>query len=129
MATLLWLLVGVGGAMGWGAIALHRGETINAAWLVLAAVGSYLVAYRFYSRFLATRVLVLDDRRATPAVRLSNGRDFVPTSRWVLFGHHFAAIAGAGPLVGPVLAAQFGYLPGTIWIVVGVILGAPSRIS
>ncbi len=123
MPTLLWLVVGLGGALGWGAIALHRGETINAAWLVLAAVGTYLVAYRWYSRFLATRVLVLDDRRATPAVRLSNGRDFVPTTRWVLFGHHFAAIAGAGPLVGPVLAAQFGYLPGTLWIVIGVVLG------
>ena len=123
MPTLLWLVVGAGGAIGWGVLALHRGETVNAAWLILAAVGSYLVAYRFYSRFLATRVLALDDTRITPAVRLSNGRDFVPTSRWVLFGHHFAAIAGAGPLVGPVLAAQFGYLPGTIWIVVGVILG------
>src|SRR5512140_1833764 len=123
MPTLLWLLVGAGGAIGWGVLALHRGETVNAAWLILAAVGSYLVAYRFYSRFIATRVLALDDTRITPAVRLSNGRDFVPTSRWVLFGHHFAAIAGAGPLVGPVLAAQFGYLPGTIWIVAGVILG------
>ena len=123
MPTLLWLLVGAGGAIGWGVLALHRGETVNAAWLILAAVGSFLVAYRFYSRFLASRVLALDDTRITPAVRFSNGRDFVPTSRWVLFGHHFAAIAGAGPLVGPVLAAQFGYLPGTIWIVVGVILG------
>ncbi len=104
-------------------LALHRGETINAAWLVLAAVSSYLIAYRFYSRFLATKVAQLDDSRITPAHRLANGRDFVPTSRWVLFGHHFAAIAGAGPLVGPVLAAQFGFLPGTIWIVVGVILG------
>ncbi len=91
--------------------------------MVLAAVGTYLLAYRFYSRFLATRVLGLNDRRATPAERLANGRDFVPTSRWVLFGHHFAAIAGAGPLVGPVLAAQFGYLPGTIWLVFGVVLG------
>ena len=104
-------------------IALHRGETISAAWLVLAAVGTYLLGYRFYSRFLANRVFGLNDRRATPAERLDNGRDFVPTTRWVLFGHHFAAIAGAGPLVGPVLAAQFGYLPGTIWIVFGVVLG------
>src|ERR1051326_3728773 len=86
-------------------------------------VGTYLVGYRFYSRFLADRVLGLDGRRATPAERLNNGRDFVPTTRWVLFGHHFAAIAGAGPLVGPVLAAQFGWLPGTIWIVFGVVLG------
>jgi carbon starvation protein len=104
-------------------LALHRGETISAAWLVLAAVGTYLIAYRFYSRLLAQRVFGLNDRRATPAERLANGRDFVPTSRWVLFGHHFAAIAGAGPLVGPVLAAQFGYLPGTIWLVFGVVLG------
>ena len=103
--------------------ALHRGETISAAWLVLAAVGTYLIAFRFYSRFLADRVFGLNDRRATPAERLANGRDYVPTSRWVLFGHHFAAIAGAGPLVGPVLAAQFGYLPGTIWIVFGVVFG------
>jgi carbon starvation protein len=117
-----WFLVAVAGATGWGVLALHRGETISAAWLVLAAVGTYLIAYRFYSRFLADRVFGLNDRRATPAERLANGRDFVPTSRWVLFGHHFAAIAGPGPLVGPVLAAQFGYLPGTIWIVIGVVL-------
>jgi carbon starvation protein len=123
LRRLPWLLIALAGAAGWGAIALHRGETISAAWLVLAAVGTYLIAFRFYSRFLADRVLGLNDRRATPAERLANGRDFVPTSRWVLFGHHFAAIAGAGPLVGPVLAAQFGYLPGTIWIVVGVVLG------
>ena len=118
-----WLLLALAGAGAWGVLALHRGETINAAWVVLAAVGTYLIAYRFYSRFLADRVLGLNDRRATPAERLTNGRDFVPTSRWVLFGHHFAAIAGAGPLVGPVLAAQFGYLPGTIWLVFGVVLG------
>jgi len=117
-----WFLVALAGAAGWGVLALHRGETISAAWLVLAALGTYLVAYRFYSRFLADRVFGLNDRRATPAERLANGRDFVPTSRWVLFGHHFAAIAGPGPLVGPVLAAQFGYLPGTIWIVLGVVL-------
>jgi carbon starvation protein len=118
-----WLLVALAGAAAWAVLALHRGETINAAWVVLAAVGTYLLAYRFYSRFLAIRVLGINDRRATPAERLANGRDFVPTSRWVLFGHHFAAIAGAGPLVGPVLAAQFGYLPGTIWLVFGVVLG------
>jgi carbon starvation protein len=116
-------LAAAAGAAGWGAIALARGEPISAAWLVLAAVGTYLVAYRFYARFLAARVTGLDDRRATPAERLANGRDFVPTTRWVLFGHHFAAIAGAGPLVGPVLAAQFGWLPGTLWIVFGVVLG------
>jgi carbon starvation protein len=118
-----WLALAVAGAVAWGVLALHRGETISAAWLVLAAVGTYLLAYRFYSRFLADRVFGLNDRRATPAERNTNGRDFVPTSRWVLFGHHFAAIAGAGPLVGPVLAAQFGYLPGTLWIVFGVVLG------
>ena len=122
LRQLLWLLVALAGAAGWGVLALHRGETISAAWLVLAAVGTYLIGFRFYSRFLADRVLGVNDRRATPAERLANGRDFVPTSRWVLFGHHFAAIAGPGPLVGPVLAAQFGYLPGTIWIVVGVVL-------
>ncbi|MGH7509393.1 MAG: carbon starvation CstA family protein [Gemmatimonadales bacterium] len=118
-----WFLLALAGAVAWGVLALHRGETINAAWLILAAVGTYLVAYRFYSRFLADRVFQLNDRRATPAERLANGRDYVPTQRWVLFGHHFAAIAGAGPLVGPVLAAQFGYLPGTIWLVFGVVLG------
>jgi carbon starvation protein len=122
LRAIAWLFVGLAGAAGWGVLALHRGETISAAWLVLAAVGTYLLAFRFYSRFLADRVFGLNDRRATPAERLANGRDYVPTSRWVLFGHHFAAIAGAGPLVGPVLAAQFGYLPGTIWIVLGVVL-------
>ncbi|MFZ5623628.1 MAG: carbon starvation CstA family protein [Gemmatimonadota bacterium] len=122
MPRILWAAVGFLGAIAWGVLALHRGETINAAWLILAAVGTYLIAYRFYSRFLARSVFALDDRRATPAERYDNGRDFVPTTRWVLFGHHFAAIAGAGPLVGPVLAAQFGYLPGTIWIVFGVVL-------
>jgi carbon starvation protein len=122
LRAIAWLFVGVAGAAGWGVLALHRGETISAAWLILAAVGTYLLAFRFYSRFLANRVFGLNDRRATPAERLANGRDYVPTTRWVLFGHHFAAIAGAGPLVGPVLAAQFGYLPGTIWIVLGVVL-------
>src|SRR5689334_1696111 len=123
MKRLPWIAVGIVGALAWGVIALKRGETISAAWLVLAAVGTYLVGYRFYARFLANKVLGIDPRRATPAERLNNGRDFVPTTRWVLFGHHFAAIAGAGPLVGPVLAAQFGYLPSTIWIVFGVVLG------
>ncbi len=122
LSRLAWALIALAGAAAWGVLALHRGETINAAWLVLAAVGTYLVAFRFYSRFLADRVMGVNDRRATPAERLTNGRDFVPTPRWVLFGHHFAAIAGAGPLVGPVLAAQFGYLPGTIWIVFGVVV-------
>jgi carbon starvation protein len=123
MPTIVWIVAALASAAGWGAIALHRGETISAAWLLLAAVGSYLVAWRWYSRFLAAKVMALDSARVTPAHRLANGRDYVVTSKWVLFGHHFAAIAGAGPLVGPVLAAQFGYLPGTLWIVIGVVLG------
>jgi carbon starvation protein len=122
LPKLFWAAVAVLGAVALGLIALHRGETINAAWLVIAAVCTYAVAYRFYARFLASRVFELDDRRATPAERLDNHVDFVPTNRWVLFGHHFAAIAGAGPLVGPVLAAQFGYLPGTLWLIIGVVL-------
>jgi carbon starvation protein len=122
MMTLVWILVALAGATGWGMLALARGEPVSAAWLVLAAVGTYLIAYRFYSRFIAERIFGLDNRRATPAERLGNGRDFVPTTRWVLFGHHFAAISGAGPLIGPVLAAQFGYLPGTLYIVFGVVL-------
>jgi carbon starvation protein len=122
LPPLAWAAVAALGAVALSLIALHRGETINAAWLVIAAVCTYAVGYRFYARFLATRVFALDDRRATPAERLENGVDFVPTNRWVLFGHHFAAIAGAGPLVGPVLAAQFGYLPGTLWLIVGVVL-------
>ena len=120
-SILLWTAVALVGAVGWGVLALSRGEEISAVWLVLAALGSYAIAYRFYSRFIARRVLEVDDTRATPAERLEDGVDYHPTDRRVLFGHHFAAIAGAGPLVGPVLAAQMGYLPGTIWIVVGVI--------
>ena len=111
------------GAAAFGVLALARGETISAAWLVVAAVCTYLVAYRFYSRFIAAKVFGLDARRATPAERLNNGRDFHPTSRWILFGHHFSAISGAGPLVGPTLAAQFGFLPGTLWLIAGVVLG------
>ena len=122
LSKLAWAAVAVLGASALGVIALHRGETINAAWLVVAAVCTYLVGYRFYAKFLANRVFELDDRRATPAERLDNHVDFVPTNRYVLFGHHFAAIAGAGPLVGPVLAAQFGYLPGTLWLIIGVVL-------
>ncbi|HEU4882850.1 MAG TPA: carbon starvation CstA family protein [Longimicrobium sp.] len=122
LPRLLWAAVAVLGAVSLALVALHRGETINAAWLVIAAVCTYAVGYRFYAKFLARRVFELDDRRATPAERLDNHVDFVPTNRWVLFGHHFAAIAGAGPLVGPVLAAQFGYLPGTLWLIIGVVL-------
>ncbi|MFF5954784.1 carbon starvation CstA family protein [Streptomyces luteogriseus] len=120
-SVLLWTTVALLGAVAWGVLALARGERISAVWLVIAALGSYAIAYRFYSRFIARRVLRPDDRRATPAERLEDGVDFHPTDRRVLLGHHFAAIAGAGPLVGPVLAAQMGYLPGTLWIVAGVI--------
>ncbi|HXF95455.1 MAG TPA: carbon starvation CstA family protein [Gemmatimonadales bacterium] len=123
LALLGWAAVSALGAGAFGVLALSRGESINAAWLLTAAICTYAVAYRFYSKFLADRVFRLDPRRATPAERLNNGRDFVPTNRWVLYGHHFAAIAGAGPLVGPVLAAQFGFLPGTLWLVIGVVLG------
>jgi carbon starvation protein len=118
----IWVIVAIVGAVCWGMLALSRGETVNAGWLLFAAIASYAIAYRFYARFIQTKVLETDDSRATPAERLNNGRDFEPMDRRVLFGHHFAAIAGAGPLVGPVLAAQMGFLPGTIWIIVGVIL-------
>ena len=123
LSALVWTAIGVLGATGFGILALRRGETISAAWLLVAGVASYFIAYRFYSRFICLRVFSLDARRATPAERLGNGRDYVPTNRWVLFGHHFAAIAGAGPLIGPTLAAQFGFLPGTLWLVAGVVLG------
>jgi carbon starvation protein len=118
----IWVGIAIVGAVCWGVLALSRGETINAGWMLFAALASYAIAYRFYARFIKDRVLGTDDSRATPAERLNNGRDFEPMDRRVLFGHHFAAIAGAGPLVGPVLAAQMGFLPGTIWIIVGVIL-------
>ncbi len=120
---LIWLAVIVLGVLALGTIALRRGEQINAMWLVVAACCTYALGYRFYSKFIAAKLLALDALRATPAERLNNGRDFVPTNKWVVFGHHFAAIAGPGPLVGPVLAAQFGYLPGTLWILAGAVLG------
>ena len=119
----LWVAIGVLGAVGFGVLASSRGESINAGWIIIAGVCTYLVAYRFYSRFLADTVFGLDNRRATPAERLNNGRDFHPTNRWVAAGHHFSAISGAGPLVGPTLAAQFGFLPGTLWLIIGVVLG------
>ena len=119
--ALVWAGVAVLGALAVATIALDRGEPINAMWLVIAAACSYALGYRFYSKFVAAKVLALDAMRATPAERLENGRDFVRTNKWVVFGHHFAAIAGPGPLVGPVLAAQFGYLPGTIWILAGAV--------
>ncbi len=120
---IFWLLVAALGAGALGFVAIARGEPINAVWLVVASACIYAIGYRFYSRFLAYRVLQLDDGRATPAERLEDGRDFVPTNKWVVFGHHFSAIAGPGPLVGPILAAQFGYLPGTLWIIIGGVLG------
>lgn len=120
--TLGWLAVAVLGASAAGGIALNRGESINALWFIVAAVCTYLIGYRFYSAWIAAKVLVIDPSRATPAERLQDGRDYMPTNRWVVFGHHFAAIAGPGPLIGPTLAAQFGYLPGTLWILIGSVL-------
>ncbi|HTK47315.1 MAG TPA: carbon starvation CstA family protein [Gemmatimonadaceae bacterium] len=122
-SALGWAAVAVAGAAALAVLALSRGETVNAAWLLVAAICTYAIGYRFYSAFIAAKVFALDDARATPAERLNDGRDYVPTNRWIAFGHHFAAIAGPGPLVGPTLAAQFGYLPGVLWIVVGVVLG------
>jgi carbon starvation protein len=121
--VLVWTVVAAAGTLSLATIAEHRGEEINALWLVVAAVSSYGLGYRFYGKFIAAKVLTLDALRATPAERLENGRDFVRTNKWVVFGHHFAAIAGPGPLVGPVLAAQFGYLPGTLWILAGAVFG------
>ncbi|KTB82085.1 carbon starvation protein A [Pseudomonas syringae pv. syringae PD2774] len=117
-----WLIVAIVGACALGVVALRRGEAINALWIVVAAVAIYLVAYRYYSLFIATHVMQLDPLRATPAVVNNDGLDYVPINKHILFGHHFAAIAGAGPLVGPVLAAQMGYLPGTLWLIAGVVL-------
>ncbi len=123
LSKLVWLGIAIIGASAIGGIALHRGETINALWFIAAAVCTYLIGYRFYSAWICAKVLVLDESRATPAERFNNGRDFVPTNKWVAFGHHFAAIAGPGPLIGPTLAMQFGYLPGTLWILAGSVLG------
>jgi len=120
---IFWLAIALLAALSLAMIAFVRGEPVNAVWLVVAAACCYALGYRFYSRFIALRVLELNDERATPAERLEDGRDFVPTNKWVVFGHHFAAIAGPGPLVGPILAAQFGYLPGTLWIVAGGLVG------
>ena len=120
---LSWLLVFLLAIVALVTIATHRGESISAMWMITAALCTYAIGYRFYAAWLAAKVLALDETRATPAERLENGRDFIPTNRWVVFGHHFAAIAGPGPLIGPTLAAQFGYLPGTLWILIGVVLG------
>lgn len=123
LKLLLWSAIAVLGASAIGAIAMHRGEAINSVWFIIAAVCVYAIGYRFYSAFIAARVLALDATRATPAERFDNGRDFMPTNKWIVFGHHFAAISGPGPLIGPTLAVQFGYLPGTLWILVGAVLG------
>src|SRR5450432_2410261 len=123
LKTVAWVVVALLGAGALGAIAFQRGESLSAIWFILAAVCVYLVAYRFYSAFVAVKLLALNDTRATPAERHDDGHDFVPTNKWVLFGHHFAAIAGPGPLIGPTLAAQFGYLPGTLWLIAGAALG------
>src|SRR5436853_1349380 len=120
-SKLLWTGIAALGAVSFGIVALSRGETINAAWLVIAAICIYFIAYRFYALFITEKVLRVDPTRQTPAYRHNDGLDYVPTNQYVLFGHHFAAIAGAGPLVGPVLAAQMGYLPGTLWILAGVV--------
>jgi carbon starvation protein len=122
-ANLFWLLLAIAGAWAYATLALHRREPVNSAYIVLAGLCSYAIGYRFYSKWIAARVLMLNDRRATPCEVHDDGKDFVKTNKWIVFGHHFAAIAGPGPLVGPVLAAQFGYLPGTLWILIGVTLG------
>ena len=122
-AILVWSFVSALGATSFAWLALSRGEPVNAAWLLVAALCTYAVSYRFYSKFIATKIFALDPARPTPALRLNDGRDFTPTNRWIVFGHHFAAIAGPGPLVGPTLAAQFGFLPGGLWIIIGVALG------
>ena len=120
---ILWALIAIAAAYAMGAVAASQGEPVNSSWIVIAAVCTYLIGYRFYAGFIAAKVMALDDRRATPAERLRDGHDFEPTNKWIVFGHHFAAIAGPGPLVGPTLAAQFGYLPGFLWIVIGCVLG------
>ncbi|MDI4899549.1 hypothetical protein MJO00_13215, partial [Salmonella enterica subsp. enterica serovar Cerro] len=117
-----WVILGIIGAFCLSVVALRRGEHVSALWIVVASVSVYLVAYRYYSLYIAQKVMKLDPTRATPAVINNDGLNYVPTNRYVLFGHHFAAIAGAGPLVGPVLAAQMGYLPGTLWLLAGVVL-------
>src|SRR2546422_2788517 len=121
--TFFWVLVALAAAWAYATVALHRGEHLNSAYILIAALCSYAIGYRFYSKWIAARVLMLNDRRATPCEVHDDGKDFVKTNKWIVFGHHFAAISGPGPLVGPVLAAQFGYLPGTLWILIGVTLG------
>src|SRR5437764_3891332 len=120
---ILWFAVALFGAIGYAVLALRRHEELNSAYILIAALCSYAIGFRFYSKWIATRVLVLDDRRATPCEVHDDGKDYVKTNKWIVFGHHFAAIAGPGPLVGPTLAAQFGYLPSALWIVIGCVLG------
>src|SRR6202167_4949603 len=122
LEIIVWGAIALAGAGALAAIAFERRGPLNAVWFIIAALCTYLVSYRFYSAFLAAKIFALDNTRATPAERLEDGRDFVPTNKWVLLGHHFAAIAGPGPLVGPTLAAQLGYLPGTLWIIAGAVL-------
>src|SRR5436190_20760491 len=121
VSFVIWAAIAALGAFAFAGIALNRNEPISAAWIVTAAICVYVIAYRFYSKFIAEKVCQLDDTRITPAERHNDGLDYVPTNKYVVFGHHFAAIAGAGPLVGPVLAAQMGYLPGMLWILTGVV--------
>ena len=123
LASLFWLLLALAGAAAYATLAFRRSEPVNSGYILIAAVCTYAIGYRFYSKWIAARLLMLDDRRATPCVVHDDGRDFVKTNKWIVFGHHFAAIAGPGPLVGPALAAQFGYLPGTLWILIGAVLG------
>src|SRR5438477_8647042 len=120
---LLWTIVALLGAGAYATLSFHRGEPLSSAYILVAALCSYTIGYRFYSKWIAARVLMLNDRRATPCEVHDDGKDFCRTNKWIVFGHHFAAISGPGPLVGPVLAAQFGYLPGTLWILIGVTLG------
>src|SRR5436309_5754828 len=122
-ANLFWLLLAVAGAWAYATLALHRGENLNSAYILIAALCSYAIGFRFYSKWVAARVLALDARRATPCEVQEDSKDFVKTNKWIVFGHHFAAISGPGPLVGPVLAAQFGYLPSALWILIGAVLG------
>src|SRR5690242_11829465 len=122
-APIFWFLFALLGAWAYAVMAFRRGEPVNSAYLLIAAICTYAIGYRFYAKWIACRVLVLDNRRATPCEVHDDGKDYVRTNKWVLFGHHFAAIAGPGPLVGPVLAAQFGYLPGALWVLAGAVLG------
>src|SRR4249919_2436391 len=122
-ARVFWILLALLGAGAYATLAIRRGEPLNSAYILIAAICSYAIGYRCYSKWIAAKVLMLDDRRATTCEVNDDGKDFVKTNKWIVFGHHFAAISGPGPLVGPVLAAQFGYLPGTLWILIGVVLG------